>query len=78
MKVQVTAACTVNRSGPGNNPLISKPPNNTAAVGLPGIPSVSRGTSEGPTMALLADSAAITPSGSPWPNLLASGLNFRT
>ena len=57
-------------------PWISKPPNSTAAVGLPGIDSVKSGTSDGPTMALLAASAAITPSLWPLPNFSFSEENF--
>ena len=57
-------------------PWISSPPSSTAAVGLPGIDSVSSGTSDGPTIALLADSAAITPSGWPVPNFSGVRENF--
>ena len=67
IKEKATAACSWNRSGPGKMPWINSPPSRTAAVGLPGTESVSSGTSDGPTMALLALSAATTPSLSPVP-----------
>ena len=77
MKVQVTLAWVVKRFGPGNRPWMSRPPSSTAAVGLPGMLSVSSGTSDGPTTALFAASEAITPSGSPLPKLSRRELNFR-
>ena len=60
MNGQITSGYCWNNVGPGKIPCIINPPNNTAAVGLPGIESVNNGTKEGPTIALLADSAAIT------------------
>ena len=66
----------MNKSGPGKIPWINNPPSNTAAVGDPGIDRVSSGTTDGPTIALLAASAAITPSLWPVPNFSLSELNF--
>ena len=63
IKVQATSGWLSKRSVPGKMPWISNPPKSTAAVGDPGIDRVKSGTRLGPTMALLADSAAMTPSG---------------
>ena len=41
MNVYVMSAFSVNRSGPGKRPWMSRPPRSTAAVGLPGMLSVS-------------------------------------
>ncbi len=76
MKGQITSGYCWNNVGPGKIPCIINPPNKTAAVGLPGIESVSSGTKDGPTIALFADSAAITPSECPVPNFFFSGENF--
>ena len=54
-------------SCPGKIPWIRSPPSRTAAVGLPGILKVKRGINDGPTIELLALSAAIIASGSPFP-----------
>ncbi len=70
MRIANTIAPLVSKSvGPGRKPCIMNAPSNKAVTLSPGIPSVSRGTIVGPLTALLAASAAATPSISPLPNL---------
>ena len=59
--------------GPGIMPCMKIAPMNTAAAGEPGMPRLSTGMSEPPTSALLADSGATTPSGTPCPNFSGVG-----
>ena len=60
--------CSTNSSGPGCRPQISRPPSSTAAVGEPGMPSASIGSSALVPAACAAVSGATTPSISPVPN----------
>ena len=55
------------RSGPGRTPYINIPAIRIAVGPLPGIPNTREGINAPPEVALLALSAAITPSISPWP-----------
>ncbi|MNC86149.1 hypothetical protein D3C83_17870 [compost metagenome] len=61
--------CSTKSSGPGCRPQMSKPPRSTAAVGEPGMPSVSIGNRADVPAACAAVSGATTPSTSPVPNL---------
>ena len=61
--------CSTNSIGPGCRPQISRPPSSTAAVGEPGMPSVSIGSSALVPAACAAVSGATTPSISPLPKL---------
>jgi hypothetical protein len=65
---QTKSFCSTNSNGPGCNPQISRPPSRTAAVGDPGIPSASIGSSALVPAACAAVSGAITPSIRPVPN----------
>src|SRR6185503_9089059 len=58
---QTKSFCSTNSSGPGCNPQISKPPSSTAAVGDPGTPRVSIGSSAEVPAACAAVSGATTP-----------------
>ena len=71
IRPQTNSFCSVNSSGPGCRPQISRPPSSTAAVGEPGMPRVSIGKRAQVPAAWAAVSGAITPSISPLPN--ASG-----
>ena len=59
----------VSISGPGFSPWIKSAPNRIAVPRLPGMPNATVGTSDPPLVALLADSGAMTPRMSPWPNI---------
>jgi len=65
---QTKSFCSTKSSGPGCRPQISSPPSSTAAVGEPGIPSASIGSSAAVPAAWAAVSGATTPSSSPVPN----------
>ena len=69
IRPQTNSFFSTNSSGPGCRPQISRPPSSTAAVGEPGMPSVSIGSSALVPAACAAVSGAITPSISPSPNL---------
>ena len=69
IRPQTKSGCSTNSSGPGCRPQISRPPSSTAAVGEPGMPSVSIGSSALVPAAWAAVSGATTPSSSPVPNL---------
>ena len=69
IRPQTNSFCSTNSSGPGCRPQISRPPSSTAAVGEPGTPSASIGSSAEVPAACAAVSGAITPSISPVPNL---------
>ena len=70
---QTKSGFSTNSSGPGCRPQISRPPSSTAAVGEPGMPSASIGSSALVPAACAAVSGAITPSTSPLPNLSPFG-----
>jgi hypothetical protein len=67
MRPQTKSFCSTNSIGPGCRPQMSRPPSSTAAVGEPGMPSVSIGSSALVPAAWAAVSGAITPSMSPLP-----------
>ena len=69
IRPQTKSFCSTNSSGPGCRPQISRPPSSTAAVGEPGTPSESIGSSAAVPAACAAVSGATTPSISPVPNL---------
>ena len=69
---QTNSFCSTNSSGPGCSPQINRPPSSTAAVGEPGMPSASIGSSALVPAACAAVSGAITPSICPVPNLSPS------
>ena len=69
MRPQTNSFCSTNSSGPGCRPQIKRPPSSTAAVGEPGTPSDSIGSSAAVPAACAAVSGATTPSISPRPNL---------
>ena len=69
IRPQTKSFCSTNSSGPGCRPQISRPPSSTAAVGEPGTPSDSIGSSAEVPAACAAVSGATTPSISPLPNL---------
>ncbi len=62
------AALSVNSVRPGTSPCTMRAPSSRAAVALPGMPSVRRGTSELPVTALFAVSEAEMPYTDPLPN----------
>ena len=55
-------------SKPGSIPIRTKPPSNRTLLPEPGIPKINVGINAPPSLALLADSGAITPRISPLPN----------
>src|SRR3546814_1554281 len=59
--------CSEKRLGPVRIPCTSSAPRMTASGGVPGMPSTRVGMKPPPTVALLADSVACTPSISPLP-----------
>ena len=71
-KIAVTVAmksgCSIGSSGPGRMPWSHMAASSTAAGALPGTASVSTGMIAPPTHALLAVSAAMSPSCEPRPN----------
>ena len=69
MRPQTKSFCSTKSSGPGCKPQINRPPNSTAAVGEPGMPSASMGSSAAVPAAWAAVSGAMTPSISPLPKL---------
>ncbi len=69
---QTKSFCSTNSSGPGCRPQMRSPPSSTAAVGEPGMPSDSIGSSAEVPAAWAAVSGATTPSICPVPNLLPS------
>ena len=69
IRPQTNSFCSTNSSGPGCRPQISRPPSSTAAVGEPGTPSESIGSSAAVPAACAAVSGATTPSISPLPKL---------
>ena len=69
IRPQTKSFCSTNSSGPGCRPQISRPPSSTAAVGEPGTPSESIGSSAEVPAACAAVSGATTPSISPLPKL---------
>ena len=73
IRPQTKSFCSTKSSGPGCRPQISRPPSSTAAVGEPGTPSVSIGSSAEVPAACAAVSGATTPSTMPVPNLSPSG-----
>ena len=76
MKPQTISGWSSISRGPGCRPQIMSAPRITAAVGDPGIPRVTSGSSE-PTSALdAADSGATTPSSAPVPNFSGFLANF--
>ena len=68
IRPQTKSFCSVNSSGPGCRPQISRPPSSTAAVGEPGTPSEIIGSSAEVPAACAAVSGATTPSICPVPN----------
>ena len=72
IRPQTKSFCSTNSIGPGCRPQISRPPSSTAAVGEPGMPSVSIGSSAEVPAACAAVSGATTPSISPLPNACGS------
>ena len=68
IRPQTKSFCSTNISGPGCRPQISRPPSSTAAVGEPGTPSASIGSSALVPAACAAVSGATTPSTRPLPN----------
>ena len=56
IRPHVNSGSLVNKSGPGFNPHIIKPPSNTAPVPEPGIPRANNGAKEPAAAALLAAS----------------------
>ena len=71
IRPQTKSFCSMKSIGPGCRPQISRPPSSTAAVGEPGMPSVSIGSSAEVPAACAAVSGATTPSISPLPNVVA-------
>ena len=69
IRPQTKSLCSMKSIGPGCRPQISSPPSSTAAVGEPGTPSASIGSSAAVPAACAAVSGATTPSISPVPNL---------
>ena len=69
IRPQTKSFCSTNSNGPGCRPQISNPPSSTAAVGDPGMPSASMGSSALVPAACAAVSGATTPSSWPLPNL---------
>ena len=67
ISVQTRSRCSVSMAGPGWMPRIRKAPIITAMPDEPGMPKNSVGSSEPPSLALLAVSGAITPSTAPLP-----------
>jgi hypothetical protein len=72
IRPQTKSFCSTNSSGPGCRPQISRPPSSTAAVGEPGMPRASIGSSAAVPAAWAAVSGATTPSTSPVPNFSPS------
>ena len=72
IRPQTNSLFSTNSIGPGWRPQISRPPSSTAAVGEPGTPSASIGSSAEVPAACAAVSGATTPSISPVPNLRPS------
>ena len=72
IRPQTKSFCSMNSIGPGCRPQISRPPSSTAAVGEPGMPSVSIGSSAEVPAACAAVSGAITPWMLPLPKLCGS------
>ena len=72
IRPQTKSFCSMNSIGPGCRPQISRPPSSTAAVGEPGMPRVSIGSSAEVPAAWAAVSGAITPSMRPLPKLSGS------
>ena len=68
MMAYMMSPSVVNRDRPGFRPLIIRAESMMATVPSPGMPRVSRGMRVAPVTALLADSAAATPSTEPCPN----------
>ena len=68
MRPQTKSGFSAKSSGPGCRPQMSRPPSSTAAVGEPGTPSVSMGSSAEVPAACAAVSGATTPSTLPVPN----------
>ena len=68
MMAYMIAPSVVKSERPGFRPLIIRADSIMATQPSPGMPSVSRGMRVAPQTALLADSAAATPSTEPWPN----------
>ena len=69
MKVYTIEPLCVNIAGPVRTPCTSSAPRTMASGGVPGMPRTNVGIKPPPTVALLADSVAMMPSGSPSPNL---------
>ena len=69
---QTNSFCSTNSIGPGCRPHMISPPSSTAAVGEPGTPSVSIGSSAEVPAACAAVSGAMTPSIRPLPKLEGS------
>ena len=69
IRPQTKSGRSVKSVGPGLRPQIIRPPIITAAVAEPGMPSASIGSMAAEPAAWSAVSGAITPSGSPLPNL---------
>ena len=67
MRPQTKSGFSLNSMGPGWRPQMMSPPSITAAVGLPGMPSVIMGSRAAPPAAWAAVSGATTPSISPLP-----------
>ena len=72
IRPQTNSFCSTKSMGPGCRPQISRPPSSTAAVGEPGMPSVSMGSSAAVPAAWAAVSGATTPSMRPLPKLFGS------
>ena len=68
IRPQTKSGFSLKRRGPGWSPQMISPPSITAAVGEPGIPSVSMGSMAATPAACAAVSGATTPSSSPFPN----------
>src|SRR5690606_32714815 len=62
MSPQTNSFCSTNSRGPGCRPHIINPPNSTAAVAEPGMPSASMGNRADVPDAWAAVSGAMTPS----------------
>src|SRR5256886_8664183 len=67
IRPQTKSGCSLKSIGPGCRPQMIRPPNMTAAVGDPGIPSVIIGSMAATPAACAAVSGATTPSISPLP-----------
>ncbi len=67
IRPQTKSGRSLKSMGPGWRPQMISPPSITAAVGLPGMPSVIIGRSAAPPAAWAAVSGATTPSISPLP-----------